>query len=399
MSSTNPAHRSLLLFASVLLAGPLAMPLVGQNYQQLIDSRNPVRPFASILQIEAGAIGTFAQGVDERNVLRGLDDDVSWDGSVYYREEDFYSRDGTLEAYAGRDGVFAGFTDGKLIGDNTLTRLEFHARPWMFYRDGFYESDELRPNGFFEGSDYEGYLGFGREANDGLYIEFGPFYRKLDFQRSRFTPVTYTLPEDYAAYGGRMYIEQRQVQMDRRRGTPQQGFVLTLIGEREWNDANEPFGTALSSTRLPNAAWRARGRLEWYIPAGENATWEVFANGGITDEKDRVQQIEGQRPLGYQWADVQLRLRFHIGESIVLSPFAHVQYSRVLTEDGLDSTKDFFLGGGAETYWHFSEALSFHAYYSFLNNENRPSIRIDRDLRGEHMVYAGMVLRLGGRRR
>ena len=57
------------------------------------------------------------------------------------------------------------------------------------------------------------------------------------------------------------------------------------------------------------------------------------------------------------------------------------------------------LGGGAEAYWHLGDALSLHGYYSYLDNENRPSIRIDQDLRGQHMFYLGMVVRLGAARR
>lgn len=391
-------NRTLLLPILALACGASA---TAQSFQQLVDSRNGAQAYSSLFQIEAGAIGAFAQGRDSANIQRGLEDTISWDGHIYYRDEEFGSRRGTLEAYAGRDGIFAGFTDGKLIGDDTLTRFELHARPWMFYRDGYYEADELRQNGFFEGSDYEGYIGFGREANDGLYIEFGPYYRQFDFSRSELTfPVgSYELPEDYTAYGLRLYLEQRAVQMDRRRGTPQQGFVLTLSGDYEYNDASRSFGTNTFQTRLPDVAYRARGRLEWYIPASDSATWEVFATGGIQDEKDRIQSIEGQRPLGNQWGDGQLRLRFHLGRSVVFTPFANVQYSRTLKQDGLGSSKDFFLGGGAEAYIHFSQTLSMHAWYSFVENENRPSVSINEDLRGEHMVYVGMVLRLGASRR
>ncbi|MFT4841049.1 MAG: hypothetical protein ACI8UD_003194 [Planctomycetota bacterium] len=388
--------RNLPLLAAVVACGATA---TAQSFQQLVDSRNSANPYSSVFQIEAGAIGVQAQGRDANNELRGLEDTISWDGNVYYRDDEFGSRRGTLEAYAGRDGIFAGFQDGKLIGDDTVTRFEFRARPWMFYRDGYYEADELRQNGFFEGSEYEGYIGFGREAQDGLYIELGPYYRQHDFERSDLTFSNYTLPEAYAAYGLRMYLEQRAVQMDRRRGLPQQGFVLTLIGEREWNDSSAPFGQiGFTNTRLPNSAWRARGRLEWYIPASDAATWEVFVNGGMHDEKDRLQSIQGQRPLGNQWADGQLRLRFNIGQSMTLTPFANVQYSRTSKQDG-GATKDFFLGGGVETYVHFSESLSLHAWYSFVENENRPSVSIEEDLRGEHMWFVGMVLRLGASRR
>ena len=88
-----------------------------------------------------------------------------------------------------------------------------------------------------------------------------------------------------------------------------------------------------------------------------------------------------------------------MSDNITFTPFAHVQYSSVATEDGGSSTSDFFLGGGVETYWHLGQMLSLHGYYSYLDNENRPSIRIDQDVRGEHMFYVGMIARFGGRRR
>lgn len=375
--------------------------LSAQSFRDLVESRNATQPYASIFQVELGAIGANAEGTEPGNSQRGLGEEISWDAKVYYRDEAFGGRRGTLEAYAGRDGIFAGFTDGKIIGDDTLTRLELRARPWMFYRDGYYQSDELRPNGFYDGSDYEGYMGFGREASDGLYIEFGPYYRQHEFSRSDLTAFnpTFEIPDDYAAYGGRAYIEQRAIQMDRRRGMPQQGFLLTLIGEREWNDSSQSIGADGQRTVLPGAVWRARGRLEWYIPGSDSFTWEVFASGGLQDKKDRVFNFESQRPIGHEWGDGQLRLRWMFSDSITFTPFGHVQYSKVATEDRSGSTSDFFFGGGAETYWHLGDMLSVHGYYSYINNENRPSIRIDQDLRGEHMFYLGMVVRFGGARR
>ena len=381
------------LFAG--FAGSLG-PLLAQSFTDLTEVRNPAAPFPSLFQLELGAIGISSPDDDP---LLGLDDEISWDGRAYYRDESFGSRRGTLEAYAGRDGIFGSYTDGKLVGDDTVTRFEGRARPWMFYRDGFYRDDTLVPNGFFDGEDYEGYIGFGREAQQGLYIELGPFYKKLDFQRSRLTPVTYTIPDDYSAYGGRLYLEQSTVQLDRRRGLPRDGYVLTLCGEREWNDSEGTFGTAGFSTGLPSAVWRVRGRLDWYIPSSDTTVWEVFASGGWHDEKDRLQNVEGQRPLGNQWADAQLRLRFHVGSSITFTPFFQAQYSRLLDEDGFDSDKEFFIGGGAEAYWHWSDALSLHTWYSYVDNDNRPSIRVDEDVHGEHMFYIGMVLRLGAKRR
>ncbi len=413
MNHRTPRIVSLgLLFLGVGFLG-VGAPLAGQSFVDLIDSRNVVQPYASVFQVEGGVIGTTASNLNsevgsmrpaEGNGSRGLDDQISWDARAYFRDEAFGSRRGTLEAYAGRDGIFAGYTDGKLVGDDTLTRFEVHARPWQFYRDGFYKDGELQPNGFYDGADYEGYIGFGREAQQGLYVEFGPFYKQLSFQRSRLTDnpfnPQFTIPTDYNAYGGRLYLEQSTVQMDRRRGLPRDGFAVTIIGEREWNDSSGAFGRpGIFTTELPSAVWRLRGRLEWYIPGSETAMWEVFANGGWNDEKDRVQNFEAQHPLGNQWADAQLRLRLHLGQSMTLTPFFQAQYSRVLDENGGGSSKDFFFGGGVESYLHFSEAVSLHAWYSYVDNENRPSIRVDEDVHGEQMFYLGMVLRLGATRR
>jgi hypothetical protein len=71
----------------------------------------------------------------------------------------------------------------------------------------------------------------------------------------------------------------------------------------------------------------------------------------------------------------------------------------VVDETGFDSTKDFFFGGGVESYWHLGDSISLHGWYSYLDNENRPSIRIDRDVHGEHMFYLGMVVRFASTRR
>ncbi|MBL8731999.1 MAG: hypothetical protein JNN13_06490 [Planctomycetes bacterium] len=374
----------------------VAAPAFAQSFVDLAEARRGSHPYSSLLQIEAGAIGTLA---DSKDSTVGLDDTISWDGSAYYYDEAFGSRRSTVEAYAGRDGLFAGFQDGKIVGDDTVTRFELRARPWLFYRDGFYRGDTLVRNGFYEGSDYEGYLGFGREAQQGLYIELGPFYRKLRFRGSELTPPSFTLPEDYSAYGARIHVEQNTLQMDRRRGLPQEGFVVTVMGEREWNDSGPAFGAGGFATELPDAVWRARGRLEWYVPASDQATWEIYAHGGWQDEKDRVQNTEGQRPLGNIWGQGQLRLRLHLGESISLTPFGELQYTRTLDETAAINDQKWFFGAGVETYVHFSDSLSAHAWYSWVDNENRASVEIGEDVHGQQMFYVGMVLRIGATRR
>ncbi|MBM4062789.1 MAG: hypothetical protein FJ265_17090 [Planctomycetes bacterium] len=379
----------------LLSAIALAVPAAAQSFLDLTEVRNPANPYFSVFEIEAGAIGVQPTDEDEGS---GLESGISWDGHVYWRDDSFSARRGTLEAYAGRDGLYGGFYDGKIVGDDTVTRLEVRARPWQFYRDGFYRGGAFVPNGLYEGRDYEGYLGFGRDAQ-GLYIELGPYYRQNDFARGDRTPNSFTIPEDYAAYGGRLYLEQSSVQMDRRRGMPRDGFVLTLLGEREWNDSQGEIGTAGFLTELPSAVWRMRGRLEWYVPSSDDMTWEIFARGGYCDEKDRVVNYDSTHPLGNLWGDAQLRLRIHLGSSWTVTPFAHGQYSRLLDEFGRSADKKFFVGGGVESYLHLSEAFSLHGFYSFLDNESRPSIRVDEDVHGEHMFYLGLVMRFGGQRR
>jgi hypothetical protein len=380
----------------LLFALSLGAPAAAQSFHDLNEVRNPANPYSSMLEIEAGMIGVVASDEDP---TVGLDSDLSWDGHVYYRDEAFSARRATLEAYAGRDGLFAGFSDGKLIGDETITRFELKARPWLFYRDGFYRGDNFVPNGMYEGSDYEGYIGFGRAVDQGLYVELGPFYRRSDFGRTDLTSPAFTIPEDYAGYGGRLFVEQSTVQMDRRRGVPRDGFVLTLIGEREWNDSEGSFGAVGFTTELPSAVWRARGRLEWYIPSSDTTTWEIFLRGAWNDEKDRIVNYESMHPLGHIWGDAQARLRIHLANSWTLTPFVHGQFSKLQEEDGTSSSNEFFFGGGAESYFHVNDAFSVHGWYSYLNNESRPSVRIDEDLHGEHMFYLGLVMRFGGQRR
>jgi hypothetical protein len=391
-----------------LFAALCGAPLFAQTYADLTESRNMPNPYGSVFQVEGGAIGTKA---DDEDPDVGLEDDISWDGRVYWRNGAVGGRRGVLEAYGGRDGFVGSWQDAKLIGDETVTRVELRARPWMFYRDGFYgRDDELRPNGFYEGSDYEAYVGFGKALQEGLYLEFGPYFRRLDFERRPYaqgaqpigssSPDTFLTPDDHNAYGGRLYVEQSSVQYDRRRGVPRAGYVLTLGGDREWNDSDKEFGVVGGyQTSLASAYWRARGRLDWYIPASDDLCWEIFGSGGWQDEKDRVQNSEGQRPLGNQWGDLQARLRIHLGNAFSITPYAQGQYSRTLSEDGFDSDKNFFFGGGVESWLHFGDFVSLHGYWSYLDNDNRPSIRIDRDVHGEQMFYLGMAIRFGVTRR
>ena len=95
-------NRNLLPISLAVLSGA---PVMAQSFQGLVDTRNGAQPYASNLQFEVGAIGTLADGSGHS---AGLEDDISWDSRIYYRDEAFGSRRGAFEAYVGRDGIFAG---------------------------------------------------------------------------------------------------------------------------------------------------------------------------------------------------------------------------------------------------------------------------------------------------
>ena len=250
-----------------------------------------------------------------------------------------------------------------------------------------------------EGTDYEAYLGFGREAAQDLFVEFGPYYRRNQFNANDQTAPTFTVPDDYAAYGIRIFLEHNTVQVDRRTGMARDGFILTVALEREWNNSDAGFGTAVWTSPLPSAVFRGRGRMEWYIPSGTESAFEIFVTGAMADETDRIVNYDATRPQGHIYGDLQLRYRLPLGDWMSVSPFGHLQYVQAVAENGSGGDDEFFLGGGAEAFVHLGENVSLNAWYSYLDNESRPSVSIQKDIHGEHMFYAGMILRLGGSRR
>lgn len=378
-----------------LFAGSVATGLLtAQSFDDLGTVRNAKLPWSSVLQVKAGVLGSLASPEDD---AAGLQDEISWDGHVWFHT-DGADQGGELDAYAGRDGLYFGLKNGN-DPNSTSTRLELKGRLWPFYREGAYRGDSFVPVGLYEGSDYEAFLGFGREVQQNLFVELGPFYRRQTFDRNEKTDPSYTIPSDFNAYGGRLFIEHATVQYDRRSGLPTDGFVLTVVGEREWNDSDQPFGSASNETELPGAVWRARARLEWYLQQSDAVCWEFPATAAISDETDRVWNYEAQRPQGNLWADVQARMRIELGSSVQLTPFAHGQYVQIREENGPGTDKKTFFGGGVEAWLHFSDAVSFNAWYSYLDNESRPSVSISEDAHGQHLFFAGMVFRFGSARR
>jgi hypothetical protein len=379
---------------AVLAAVVVAGLLHAQSFDDLTTVRNPKLAWSQVFQVKAGVLGAIAGTEDE---AAGLQDDIGWDGHVWYHA-DGGGQGGDLDAYAGRDGLYFGMKNGN-DPNATATKLELKARMWPFYREGAYRGDAFVPIGLYEGRDYEAYLGFGREVQSGLFVELGPFYRRQSFDRNKLTDPGYTIPDDFNAYGGRLFLEQSTVQFDRRSGLATDGFVATVIGEREWNDSDTEFGSAGLETELPSAVWRARARLEWYIAQSDETCWEVFGNASYTDVQDRVYNYDAQRPQGHLWADAQLRFRMRASDSITVTPFAHVQYQQLREEDGAGSDKKAFFGGGIDAWLHVADNISFNAWYSFLDNESRPSVSISEDAHGEHMFFVGVVFQFGAKRR
>ncbi len=380
--------------AGVLLA--LSQLGWAQSFDDLATYRNPRLPYRQLLQIESGVMGSMAK---EKDPIAGLDDEIAFDGSVLYHDEAIAGKDGGLDLYAGRDGLLLGFRDGDARGNDTVSRLQITSRIWPFYREGFYRDGSFVPTGQYEGTDYEAYLGFGREAAQDLFVETGPYYRRNEFNENDQTAPTYTVPNDYAAYGMRIYLEHNTVQVDRRTGMARDGFILTVLIEREWNNSDTEFGTTVWTSPLPSSVFRGRGRMEWYLPSGTDSAFEIFATGAMAHESDRIVNYDATRPQGNMYGDVQVRYRLPLGDWLSLAPFGHLQYVQAVAENGSDGGDEFFFGGGAEAYVHLGENVSLNAWYSYLDNESRPSVSIQQDIHGEHMFYAGMIVRLGGTRR
>lgn len=385
------------LLAAFSATALLSASLAAQTYDELNTVRSRPSPYSSVLQFKAGMLGDFAKKDDPAT---GLRDTTGWDGSVYYRNDTFFGRPGTTEAYAGRDGAYLAVHDHTLAGNETSSVLELKTRYFPFYREGFYDGSDFVPTGRYEGSDWEAYLGFSRPLETDTRVELGPYYRHDRFSRNADTAGTYAIPDGFNSYGIRLFVEQSTLQLDRDRGIPNQGFLLTVVGEKEWNNSSGAFGeVGLFETELPSSVWRARGRLEWYVPQSDNSVWEVFATGALTDEKDRVVNYDAQHPQGNAWVDAQLRYRIGLGDSATITPFVAGQFVRILDEDGGSSDKKFFFGYGAELWLHFNDAISMNAWYSFLDNESRPSVSVSDDRHGQHMFYVGLVARFGAQRR
>jgi len=376
---------------TLLLGLGLAGTVCAQSYDDLTLVRNRPYRFPSVFQIRAGMLGGIPE---DKDVAAGLDDDFALDGHIFWRAERIGERT-DLVAYAGRDGAYVSLTDSEVVGSNTQTRLEFATEYFGFRREGFYRGDNFVPTGFYESDDYLIRLGFAKEAQEGITFEIAPFYRAYSFSRNDQTPGSYVVPEDYNAYGARITLEHNTLQLDNSYSRPVEGFIFTIAVEREQNDSDRLFGvpgTYLSE--LPSGVWRGEGHLEWYFPSTQTTFWELIVDGRLYDKEDRIAIYDAYSSPGHLTVDGQLRYRFDFGPATI-TPFAMIQFLKVLEENGVGSGEELFFGGGIEGTLDFGNNFSLVGEYSYLNNEYRRPIGIDEDLHGEHVFFAGVEVRFG----
>lgn len=391
------------MHARALLAAPLVLLVAGTasaqayrdftapSYRDFEVVRNRPWPYVSALTVRAGLAGVIA--ADENKSI-GREDDFAPDGFVWYRTDQFTSNQSNLDAYVGRDGAIVSIVQEELT-EGSSGRLEIGARYFPFYREGYYRGDDWVPTGQYDSMDYGAYLGFSTAVGEGATLEIGPFYRRYEFDRSDLTGPGYAIPEDFNAYGARLYFEQSTLQIDPQRSLPYSGFLATLRGEYERNDSNETFGTALWATRLPTAFWRGLLHLEWYFPTEGSSVWELRVDGEINDDKDRIHIYDAQKPIGEYWGDATVGYRLELARGLYLTPFGQLQYTKTADESGLGSGDDFWFGGGARFRFDLSDQITVLGDYSYLNNANRPSISYDQDVFGEHQFFVGAEVRFG----
>jgi hypothetical protein len=384
-------------FLALAFAAFLCSVAAAQTYDDLMLVRNRPSPYASLLQVRAGLLGSIASKEDP---AVGLEDTYGLDGHVYFRDDQFGGREGVLQAYAGRDGGYFGVKDNLILGKGNQTNLEVHGRLWPYYREGFYRGDDFVPTGRYEGSDWGAALGFSREVDEGLRLELSAFYKRYSFDRNDATSFSYVIPDNFSAYGGRITLEHNTLTLDRVTGRPDQGFIFTVRVEREQNDSEGTFGVSGGYTSsLPSGLWRGRGHLEWYFPQTDSSVWELVADGSLSDDKDRVYNYDAQKPAGSLWVDAQLRYRMEFSGGFAIAPFAHAQYLKILEESGASSATEFFFGGGVKTVLDLGENMALFADYSYLTNESRAPVSTSRDTFGEQMFFIGAEVRFGAARR
>ncbi|MEZ5964079.1 MAG: hypothetical protein R3F56_09565 [Planctomycetota bacterium] len=379
-----------LLWAMACLSVVTLLP--AQSFDDLMLVRNRKNEGEDLLQVRAG-VG-FGRPAGSEDKAIGLESVTAPHGHVYYRHRGFTAQRAVLLAYAGFDGVYVTAKDDPALGSDSQSRLELFGRFFPYFREGFYRNGDFVPTGRYEGRNWGAALATSRIVDKEFRIEIGGFYRRYSFARNGTTDATYTIPDDFNAYGARVILEHQTLAVDRETGRPNAGFLFAVAIEREQNDSDARFGTAgLWESELPSGLFRGRGHLEWYFPHTESSTFAIMVDGSLSDENDRVYNYEASKPVGNMWFDGQLRWRILLGRSVSITPFLAGQYVRVLRETGSGADTKAFFGGGLDARFDAGDAFSLFLNYSYLNNESRPTVSPSRDTLGEHQLFAGVEIR------
>jgi hypothetical protein len=379
----------------VLTAPVSLLPAQGTStasYRDMILVRN--RPWAeqTFLEVAGGVIGSMPQDKDE---LRFAESQVSWDGHVMFHEGKFLERDGRLDVYAGKDGAYAGVTEGDPNASRGYSRLEVFGRQWgQFIREGFYQGDDFIPVGVYEHRDWQARLSFATQLSQSLRGEAFTFYGQHKFDPNSQTNPAYTLPDDYSVYGFGAIVEDNTLQISKRTNLPEQGYLLSVWITQEWNDSERLFGITGNESELPKSVLRGGAHLEWWLPHSANGTFAIVVDGAFSPEEDRLFIYDAAKPVGQIWVDGRLDYRFLLSDLISVRPGVRAQWVRIADEFATGTDDEFFFGAQAELRLDFSANFALTAWYSYLTNQSQPPVNLDEDSLGEHRAYAGFELRL-----
>ena len=361
------------------------------SYRDLTLVRN--RPWAEqdFVEFRLGADASFASGEDEARQVESV---TGFQGHAYLRQTQFMGRQARFDAYVGRDGFYAGLTEGDPRTSPGYSRIEFFGRQWgQFGREGFYDGDDFIPVGLYEATDWTARLSFATRFAETLRGEVGGFYGQRKFERYSRTASQWRNPDDYSVYGVHIILEENRLQLDTVNGLPTKGYLLSALIEREWNDSNELFGITGRESSLPSALIRGYGHLEYYFPYTNSGTWVVQVDASISPEDDRVHIYDSSKPIGRIWVDGRVDYRLQIGDTLSVIPGARVQWIRLADEFRTGDTDEIFFGAQVELRADFSQDFAIALNYSFLSNESREPVLFGRDTMGEHRVWLGFEFR------
>jgi hypothetical protein len=389
------------LKASLFLACSLgsALPVVAQGYRDFTIVRNRPQAYSSLLQLRTGYRGVEAEGIDDP-LISGHAADDTIDGFVYFHTKDLVrGEDWVLDSYAGLDGIYAGLKGDMHPGKTTQSRIEVFSQHSAHYRPGYYSAGDYVPVGHYQGEDYTVRIGTAQVVDRGLILEFAAYYKDYAFSESEepaSVPNQFVLPDNFAAYGSTITLEQNSLQMDRILGLPMGGLLWTVQIDYETNDSGKEFGWINQSPRsLSKSYYRGETRFEAYVANGQSSAWAFLVDAGYYDSSDFITASRSNQVQGHMWGDGSFGYRMAFGDWFLLKPFAQLQYSKSLDITGVSSREKLFWGGGAHASLIFAKNIALVFEYSYVNNPSRPNVSPDRDLYGEHQFFIGMDVSFG----